>query len=31
MGRNAAQRVQLVGMNRVDKNKIIVEQLSIER
>jgi len=29
MGRNAAQRVQLVGMSRVDKNRIIVEQLSI--
>ncbi|XP_065901515.1 NACHT, LRR and PYD domains-containing protein 3-like isoform X2 [Dysidea avara] len=29
MGRNAAQRVQLVGMSRVDKNRIIVDQLSI--
>ena len=29
MGRNAAQRVQLVGMTRVDKNRIIVDQLSI--
>ena len=29
MGRNAAQRIQLVGVSRVDKNKIIVDQLSI--
>ena len=29
IGRNAAQRVQLVGMSRVDKNRIIVDQLSI--
>ena len=29
LGRNAAQRVQLVGMTRVDKNRVIVDQLSI--
>ena len=29
MGRNAAQRVQLVGMSRVEKNRIIVDQLNI--
>ena len=29
MGHNAAQQVQLVGMSREDKNRIIVEQLSI--
>ena len=29
MGRNAAQRVQLMGMSRVDKNRIIVDQLCI--
>ena len=29
MGKNAAQRVQLVTMSRVDKNRIIFEQLSI--
>ena len=29
VGRNAAQRVQLVGMTRVEKNRIIVDQLSI--
>ena len=29
IGENAAQRVQLVTMSRVDKNRIIFEQLSI--
>ena len=29
LGRYAAQKVQLVGMTRVDKNRIIVDQLSI--
>ena len=29
MGRNAAQRVQLERMSRVEKNRIIVDQLSI--
>ena len=29
MGKNAEQRVQLVTMSRVDKNRIIFEQLSI--
>jgi len=29
MGHNAAQRVQLIGMSRVAKNRIIVDQLSI--
>ena len=29
LGRNAAQRVQLVGMTRIDKNQVIVDQLSI--
>ena len=28
IGRNAAQRVQLVGVSRVEKNRIIVEQLN---
>ena len=28
LGRNAAQRVQLMGMSRIDKNRIIVDQLS---
>jgi len=27
VGHNAAHRLQLVGMNRVDKNRIIVDQL----
>ena len=27
IGKNAAQRVQLVGVSRVEKNRIIVEQL----
>jgi len=29
IGRNAAQCLQLVGMSRVDKNRIIIDQLSI--
>ena len=29
MGKNAAQRVELMTMSRVDKNKVIFEQLSI--
>ena len=29
IGENAAQRVELVTMSRVDKNRIIFEQLSI--
>ena len=29
IGENAAQRVQLVTMSRIDKNRIIFEQLSI--
>ena len=28
LGANAAQRVQLVGVSRVEKNRIIVEQLN---
>ena len=29
MGKNAAQRIGLVTMSRVDKNRIICDQLSI--
>ena len=29
IGRNAAERVHLMGMSRMDKNRIIVDQLSI--
>ena len=29
IGRNAAERVHLMGISRVDKNRIIVDQLSI--
>ena len=29
IGRNAAQRVHVMGMSRMDKNRIIVDQLSI--
>ena len=28
IGRNAAQRVQLVEMSRADKNRIVIDQLS---
>jgi len=31
IGRNAAQRIQLVGMSRVDKNRIIVDQASLDQ